>query len=488
VPAPLVECVPNFSEGRDRATLDALEQALTGVPGVQLLDVQADATHHRSVFTFVAPPDVAVEAAFQAMRVAAQRIDLTQHRGAHPRMGATDVVPFVPVRDTTMDDCVRLARRLGERVAAELQIPIYLYARAATRPDRERLPDIRKGEFEGLQHRIGTDPAAAPDFGPRRLHPTAGATAIGARPFLVAFNIYLDTSDVAIAKEIARWIRSSGGGLPAVQASGFEVEGKAQVSMNLLDIDVTPPATVVAAVEAAAAERGARVLRSEIVGLIPERAVLAAGAAALRSPDAPAHLLEAKIRASEGPTLDRWLEQLGEGTAVPGGGSAAALAGALAGALVTMVARLTVGRPAYASVQDRVTEILPEADALRLQLRRLVDDDAAAYARVRAASRLPKDDPHRRQAVDAALIGAAETPLAMARGAVRLMLLAQEIATIGNQNARSDAAVAVALARAALVGALENVRVNIAALSDQTAGTALRDEAERLEQTLTRLP
>ena len=488
MPAPLVECVPNFSEGRDRATLDALEQALTGVPGVQLLDVQADATHHRSVFTFVAPPDAAVEAAFQAMRVAAQRIDLTQHRGAHPRMGATDVVPFVPVRDTTMDDCVRLARRLGERVAAELQIPIYLYARAATRPDRERLPDIRKGEFEGLQHRIGTDPAAAPDFGPRRLHPTAGATAIGARPFLVAFNIYLDTSDVAIAKEIARRIRSSGGGLPAVQASGFEVEGKAQVSMNLLDIDVTPPATVVAAVEAAAAERGARVLRSEIVGLIPERAVLAAGAAALRSPDAPAHLLEAKIRASEGPTLDRWLEQLGEGTAVPGGGSAAALAGALAGALVTMVARLTVGRPAYASVQDRVTEILPEADALRLQLRRLVDDDAAAYARVRAASRLPKDDPHRRQAVDAALIGAAETPLAMARGAVRLMRLAQEIATIGNQNARSDAAVAVALARAALVGALENVRVNIAALSDQTAGTALRDEAERLEQTLTRLP
>ena len=197
--APLVECVPNFSEGRDRATLDALERALTGVPGVQLLDVQADATHHRSVFTFVAPPDAAVEAALQSMRVAAQRIDLTRHRGAHPRMGATDVVPFVPVRDLTMDDCVTLARRLGARAAADLEIPIYLYARAATRPDRERLADIRKGEFEGLQRRIDTDPAAAPDFGPRRLHPTAGATAVGARPFLVAFNIYLDTPDVAIA-------------------------------------------------------------------------------------------------------------------------------------------------------------------------------------------------------------------------------------------------------------------------------------------------
>jgi len=487
VPAPLVECVPNFSEGRDRATLDALERALTGVPGVQLLDVQADATHHRSVFTFVAPPDAAVEAALQAMRVAAQRIDLTSHRGAHPRMGATDVVPFVPVRDMTMDDCVGLARRLAERAAAELQIPIYLYARAASRPDRERLPDIRKGEFEGLQRRIDTDPAAVPDFGPRRLHPTAGATAVGARAFLVAFNIYLDTPDVAIAKEIARRIRTSGGGLPAVQASGFEVEGKAQVSMNLLDIDVTPPATVVAAVEAAAAERGARVLRSEIVGLIPERAVLGAGAAALRCPDAPAHLLEAKIRASEGPTLDGWLEQLAAGTAVPGGGSAAALAGALAGALVSMVARLTVGRPAYAGVQQRVTEILAESDALRLRLRRLVDEDAAAYARVRAASRLPKNDARRSQAIDEALVGAAETPLAMARGAIRLIQLAQEVATIGNQNARSDATVAAALARAALIGALENVRVNVSVLSDQTAGTALRDEAERLGQAL-RLP
>src|SRR5205814_3756211 len=170
------------------------------------------------------------------------RIDLTKHTGEHPRMGATDVIPFIPVRDVTMDQCVSLARRLGERAAAELRLPIYLYAKAALRPDRERLPDIRKGEFEGLRERIGTDPAADPDFGPRRIHPTAGVTAIGARPFLVAFNIYLDSSDVALAKEIAKRIRTSSGGLPAVQASGFEVAGKAQVSMNLLDIDTTAPA------------------------------------------------------------------------------------------------------------------------------------------------------------------------------------------------------------------------------------------------------
>src|SRR6266705_5650989 len=220
MPAPLVECVPNFSEGRDRATLEALERAITSVPGAKLLDVQADAAHHRSVFTFVAPPGAAVEAALRAMRVATERIDLTRHTGEHPRVGATDVVPFVPVRDVTMDDCVALARRLAERAATALTIPIYLYARAATRPERERLPDIRKGEFEGLRDRIGKDPAADPDFGPRHVHPTAGVTAIGARPFLVAFNIYLDTGDVAVAKQIARQIRTSGGGLPAVQPSG----------------------------------------------------------------------------------------------------------------------------------------------------------------------------------------------------------------------------------------------------------------------------
>ena len=480
MPAPLVECVPNFSEGRDSGTLDALEGAITAVPGVKLLDVQAEPAHHRSVFTFVAPPDAALEAALRAMRVATERIDLTKHAGEHPRMGATDVVPFVPVRDVTMDDCVALARRLGERVAAELEIPVYLYARAATRPERERLPEIRKGEFEGLRDRIGRDPAANPDFGPRRIHPTAGATAIGARPFLVAFNIYLDSSDVAIAKEIAKQIRTSSGGLPAVQASGFEVAGQAQVSMNLLDIDTTSPAAVFAAVAREARARGVDVLKSEVVGLVPERAILGAAAAALKLPDAADHLLEAKIRAAEGPTLDGWLEELAGGAPVPGGGSAAALAGALAGALVAMVARLTTGRKAYAAVQGRVAEIVAEADALRAQLRRLVDDDAAAYARVSAAYKLPKDAPGRRRAVDEALVGAARTPLAMARGAARLAALAGEIGAIGNKNASSDAKVAAVLASAALTGAIENVRVNVASLSEPGLGRSLLEEAERL--------
>jgi glutamate formiminotransferase/formiminotetrahydrofolate cyclodeaminase len=476
--------VPNFSEGRDAATLDALRQAISGVPGARLLDVQADASHHRSVFTFVAPPAAAVEAAFRAMVVATERIDLTRHSGEHPRMGATDVVPFVPVRDVTLEHCVALARALAERVAAKLDLPVYLYAAAATRPERERLPDIRKGQFEGLRDRIGTDPAADPDFGPRRIHPTAGCTAIGARPFLVAYNIYLDTPDVQIAKEIAKLVRTSSGGLPAVQAAGFEVGGRAQVSMNLLDIDATSPAAVYARVEAAAREHGVAVARSEIVGLVPERGILQAGATYLRLPDADAHLLEAKIRAAEGPSLDGWLDELASASPVPGGGSAAALAGALAAALIEMVCRLTIGRKAYAAVAGTATEILTEATALRGELRALVDEDAAAYRQVTDAYKLPKQDPLRTHQIDAALLGAARTPLAGARRAARLVGLAATIGTIGNANARSDAAVAGGLARAAVHGMLENVRVNLASLHEGGLGAELAVAAEHVARGL----
>lgn len=472
---PLVECVPNFSEGRDRATIDALRAAIVAVPGVRLLDVQSDAAHHRSVFTFVAPPGGAAEAAFQAIRVATERIDLTRHRGEHPRMGATDVVPFVPVRDATMDDCIALARRLGERIGTELEIPVFLYARAASRPERERLPDIRKGEFEGLRDRIGSDPAADPDFGPRRAHPTAGATAVGARPFLVAYNIYLDTSDVATAKQVAREVRTSSGGLPAVQASGFMVDGLAQVSMNLLDIDVTPPAAVFAAVAAAATRLGIDVQRSEIVGLIPERALLGAAAASLKLPDAGDHILEAKILEAEGggASLDGWLDALAGGAPAPGGGSAAALAGALAAALVAMVARLTIGRKAYAAAAPRAREILAEAETLRTRLRRLVDEDAAAYEAVSRAYKIPKDDPTRTRAIDDGLITACRTPAEVARGAARVLELALEIERIGNTNAASDARVGQELAKTAIKGAVENIKVNVASMSDRQRADAV---------------
>ena len=472
--AQLVECVPNFSEGRDPATIDALRAAIRAVPGVHLLDVQTDASHNRSVFTFVAPPAAAVEAAFAAMRVATQRIDLTRHTGEHPRMGATDVVPFVPVSGVTMEECVALAKTLGEQAGRELAIPVFLYAKAAMRPEHERLPDIRKGEFEGLRERD-----LDPDFGPRRVHPTAGATAIGARPFLVAFNVYLDTQDIAVAKDIAKQIRTSSGGLPGVQASGFIVDGLAQVSMNLLDIDITSPAVVFNAIKVRAEKQGVAVQKSEIVGLIPERAIIGAAEAALRLSDAASHVLETKIRAAAPsadapppaatatPSLDAWIDELAGGSPTPGGGSAAALAGTLAAALVAMVARLTVGRKPYAAVDAQARDILDEADRLRAELRRLVDEDATAYEGVSRAYKIPKVDPQRVQAVDAALLAAARPPAEVVKLGRRVLALAQTIEHIGNKNAVSDARVAAMLATTAIDGATENVNANLAGMSDQ---------------------
>ncbi len=472
--AQLVECVPNFSEGRDPATIDALRAAIRAVPGVDLLDVQTDASHNRSVFTFVAPPAAAVEAAFAAMRVATQRIDLTRHTGEHPRMGATDVVPFVPVSGVTMEECVALAKTLGEQAGRELAIPVFLYAKAAMRPEHERLPDIRKGEFEGLRDRD-----LDPDFGPRRVHPTAGATAIGARPFLVAFNVYLDTQDIAVAKDIAKQIRTSSGGLPGVQASGFIVDGLAQVSMNLLDIDITSPAVVFNAIKVRAEKQGVAVQKSEIVGLIPERAMIGAAEAALRLSDAASHVLETKIRAAAPsadapppaatatPSIDAWIDELAGGSPTPGGGSAAALAGTLAAALVAMVARLTVGRKPYAAVDAQARDILDEADRLRAELRRLVDEDATAYEGVSRAYKIPKLDPQRVQAVDEALLAAARPPAEVVKLGRRVLALAQTIEHIGNKNAVSDARVAAMLARTAIDGATENVNANLAGMSDQ---------------------
>ena len=456
----LVECVPNFSEGHNQGVIDELRAAIAGVAGARVLDVQTDPSHNRSVLTFVAPPAAAVDAAFAAMRVATQWIDLTKHTGEHPRMGATDVVPFVPVQGTTMEDCIALARTLGERVGNELEIPVFLYARAATRADRVLLPEVRKGEFEGMRGRM-----LEPDFGPNRVHPTAGATAIGARPFLVAYNVYLDTQDVGIAKAIAKQIRTSSGGLPGVQASGFEVGGVAQVSMNLLDIDITSPATAFNAIRALAAKEGVDVQKSEIVGLIPERAILGAANTALKLADAADHMLEAKIRAAAGPSLDGWMDELAGGAPTPGGGSAAALAGTLAAALVAMVARLTIGRKAYAAVEARAKEILSEAEHLRTHLRRLVDEDAASYELVNKAYKIPKDDPGRTSSIDNALIAASRPPQQVAKDAEQVKRLAEEIGMIGNKNAASDARVAAMLADAAIAGAAENVKVNLAGVS-----------------------
>ena len=388
----LVECVPNFSEGRDQAVLDALRAAITSVPGVRLLDVQADRDHHRSVFTFVSAPAAAAEAAFRAVRVASERIDLRRHSGEHPRMGATDVVPLIPVDGCTMEDCVALARALGERIGRELSIPVYLYAKAASRPSRERLPDVRKGEFEGLRDLIGKDPERDPDFGPRAIHPSAGATAVGARAFLVAYNIYLAKAGEPLAKAIAKRIRTSSGGLPAVQAMGMTVGGEPQVSMNLLDLDATPLHAAFDAVAAAAREAGAEVAWSEIVGLVPERAVHGIAESHIRMRESVrGHILEELVRAGAGPTLGEFADSVAAAAPTPGCGTVAAVAGSLAAALAAMVARLTVGRKRYAEVDAEFRGILEKAEGLRVRLAALGEEDAASYAAVSAAYGIPKD-------------------------------------------------------------------------------------------------
>jgi len=269
----IVECVPNFSEGHRKDIISQIVGALASVEGVRVLDVQSDADHNRSVVTLVGDPEAVEEAAFQGIERAARLIDMDQHQGEHPRMGATDVVPFVPIAGVTMADCVEMARRLGERVGRELAIPVYLYEEAASRPERRNLADVRRGEYEGLKVEIETDSHRTPDFGPAGVG-KAGATAIGARPPLVAFNVYLNTDDVAIAKAIARAVRHSSGGLRYVKALGLLVEGRAQVSMNLTDHRQTPIHRVVEMIRREAARYGVTIVSSEVVGLIPNEALL----------------------------------------------------------------------------------------------------------------------------------------------------------------------------------------------------------------------
>jgi glutamate formiminotransferase / formiminotetrahydrofolate cyclodeaminase len=486
----LVECVPNFSEGRRPEVIHAIRDAIAGVQGVTILDVSSDPSHNRTVITFVAPPSSAVDAAFAGMREAQARIDLTKHEGEHPRIGATDVVPFIPLEGTTMEDCIALARQLGARVGAELGIPVYLYERAATTPARENLADVRRGEFEGL--RTTFRPA---DFGPAAVHPTAGATAIGARPFLVAYNVYLGPStNLSVAKEVAKAVRGSSGGLRYVKALGLEVDGQAQVSMNLVDIDRTPLSRAYEAVRTEAAAYGVTPTWSELVGLVPERALLDAGARHVQLRNfTPDQLLERRVRkavdeakpdgnATEGEpsSLDAFIASVGAPTPTPGGGSVVAIAAALAASLTGMVAGLTAGRPKYAAVEPEMRKIISDGADLTRTLRALADRDAEAYAAVSAAYKLPKGAEGREAAITAALMEATRVPLETAHAAAKVAALAVTVAEKGNPNAVSDAGVAALLAEAACRGAAYNVRINVASLPDRTLGDDLAAQAIRL--------
>ncbi|MBL8057025.1 MAG: glutamate formimidoyltransferase [Anaerolineales bacterium] len=487
----LVESVPNFSEARRPEVVEAIVAALEAGGGgaVQVLDVSSDVDHNRTVVTLVGAPAGLEAALFAGIARAAQLIDLNHHTGEHPRMGATDVVPFIPLRGVSMAECVAMARRLGERVGRELGLPVYLYEAAATRPERENLANIRKGEYEGIRDEIATHPERAPDFGPKRLGP-AGATVIGARQFLIAYNLYLNTGDVAVAEKVAKAVRHLSGGLRFVKAKGFLVDGQAQVSMNLTDFTRTPIARVQEAVRREAARYGCTVTRAELVGMIPQQALTDAAQWYLQLDNlTPEMIIENRLgELSEAePEVNEYafVERLAAGTATPGGGAACAFTGAMAAGLVGMVARLTLGKKKYAEVEAQMQAVLEQADKLRADLTAAVEADSAAFEAVMEAFKLPKataeQQTARAAAVEQAYIHAAEVPMRAARDAVAVLGLAAITAEQGNINALSDSGSGAFLARAALSGAAQNVRANAAAIQDRATAAAWLHEVAGLE-------
>jgi glutamate formiminotransferase/formiminotetrahydrofolate cyclodeaminase len=495
---PLVECVPNFSEARRPEVVEAIVAAMetAGGDGLRILNVSSDQDHNRTVVTMAGQPAAAEAAAFAGIQKAAALIDLHQHRGEHPRMGATDVVPFVPIRDISLEECVAMARRLGDRVGRELGLPVYLYEAAASRPERQNLENVRRGEYEKLKEEIATVPAREPDFGPRQVGP-AGAVIIGARAFLIAYNVYLNTADVSVAKKVAKAARHSSGGLRYVKALGLLVDGQAQVSMNLTDYTQTPVARVMEFVRREAARYGATPTRSELVGMIPQAALIDAAQWYLQLDNLEAEqVLENRLaEGAEEPSsgvaqaaeeaAPAFLERLSAGTATPGGGAAAAYAGAMGAALVGMVARLTLGKKKYAEVEARMQSVVDSADNLRASLTAAVQADSEAFEAVMEAFKLPKQTPEqqaaRAEAVEQAYIHAAEVPLRVARDAVATLGLAAVVAERGNVNAFSDAGSAAYLAKAGLAGAALNVRANAAAVQDRPTAANWLKELSGLE-------
>ncbi|NIM20375.1 MAG: glutamate formimidoyltransferase [Candidatus Latescibacteria bacterium] len=519
----LVECVPNFSEGRDRAVIDSITSAIEETEGAYLLDVDPGKDTNRTVVTFVAEFSAAVEAAFRAIETASRLIDMSKHQGAHARLGATDVCPFVPVRGVTMEDCVQLANELGARVGNELRIPVYLYESAAKKEDRRNLATVRAGEYEGLSVKL-KDPEWKPDYGPAVFNAKTGATIVGARKFLIAYNVNLNTKDRKIAHDIALTIREAGrakrdgagkmvrdaqgnvvkvpGTLNALKAVGWYIEeyNRAQVSINLVDYDVTPPHVAFDEVKQQAELRGARVTGSELVGLIPLQAVLQAGRHYLdlqgKSTGVPEkEIIETAVQslglnditrfdpqqkiieyrvAEKTPLADLaikdFLDVTSIDTPVPGGGSVSALIASLASALASMVANLTVGKKGYESVEGQMKEVAVKAQALKSAFLQGVDEDSKAFDRVMEAMRLPKkteeDRQRRDEMVEAATKRAVDVPMGVITACLRAVEVVEAVARSGNVNSLSDAGVAALSLRAAAEGALFNVLINLPGISD----------------------
>lgn len=534
----LVECVPNFSEGRDPKVIKTITDAIAAVSGVTLLDVDPGADTNRTVVTFVGEPEAVLEAAFAGIETAARVIDMQKHHGAHPRMGATDVCPFVPVSDVSMQDCVALARRLGERVGRELGIWVYLYEQAASRPAWANLAEVRKGEYQGLKSREG-QAAWKPDFGPETLNARAGATAIGAREFLIAYNVNLNTRSKALAHDIALDLREQGrskrgddgkfvrdeqghkvpvpGLFKKVKAVGWYIEeyARAQISMNLTDYHVSPMHEVFDKACELAWQRGMRVTGSELVGLLPKQAMLDAGRHFLRRQGqntgrSEARLIEAAVQSlglndlgvfeprekiieyrlglDDGPLVTMsgrdFVETLASAAPAPGGGSIAAMANAFAAGLDAMVADLTFGKKGYTDHDARMQALGEQAHQIKEQMLSAVDADTAAFDAVMAAMRLPKKTEAEQQTRDAAMqsanLHAAQVPLETLRASLKPITLAAELVEKGNQNSLSDAGVAALMAGAGAEAAYYNVLINLPAIDDPAQRQMLKESAQAL--------
>jgi glutamate formiminotransferase / formiminotetrahydrofolate cyclodeaminase len=493
--AKLVECVPNFSEGRRPEIIEAIVKEIKSVSGVLLLDKEMDKDHNRAVITFVGAPEEVKAAAFKAICRATELIDMEKHKGEHPRMGATDVVPFIPISGVSMQDCVILAKELGQEVGEKLGIPVYLYEAAATRPDRQNLAEVRRGEYEGIKKEIEINPDRKPDFGPSKIHPSAGVTAIGARMPLIAFNVYLGTKDVRVAKRTAKAIRHSDGGLRYVKALGFVIKerGIVQISMNLVNYLGSPIFRVFELIKSEAERYGVPIVGSEIVGLTPMEALIDVADFYLRLENFKKdQVLETKlmsISSEQKEGLVDFIDEVASSEPAPGGGSVAATAGALAGALTSMVCGLTIGKKKYLEVEEEIKEVLKKSENLRKELKELVIKDAESFEKVMDARKLSKhtetEGKRREEAIQEATKGAALVPLEVMEKSLEVLKLAKIVAEKGNENAVSDAGVSNLLAKAAIDGAGYNVRINLSSIKDEIFISEIKKKLDNLSQAAT---
>lgn len=534
----LVECVPNFSEGRDMAVINAITREIETTDGVKLLDVDPGADTNRTVVTFIGSPKAIKDAAYKAIRKAAELIDMRKHHGAHARLGATDVCPFVPVSEVTMEDCVQLAHELGQAVANGLNIPVYLYENAATKPERKNLANIRKGEYEGLTEKL-RDPQWQPDYGEATFNPKSGATVIGAREFLIAYNVNLNTRDRRLAHDIALTIREAGrakrdvngvivrddngkaikisGTFKAVKAVGWYIDEyeQAQVSMNLINYKITPPHIAFDEICRLAEIKGLRVTGSELVGLIPLAPMLEAGRyylnrqgkssgvpedelikVAVKSMgmnditefDPKKKIIEYQFGERIGPLASMSVKDFADETSIesptPGGGSVAALAGSMGSALTAMVANLTIGKKGYEAVSEEMKQVAVKAQNLKDELLRAIDRDTEAFNKVMDAFRLPQKTNEQkaecRRAIQEATKKAALVPLEVMRIAESVLEQAHIIAEKGINRAVSDAGVAALMARSCGEGALLNVKINLKGIEDKEFNEKILIDSDRL--------